>query len=76
MIITHIVNLASGGWDNFLFCDFKGDYTFCRLSVGMELRNIFNVRSYTISELYSVSESTQSLPIRGREVIATVKIKF
>lgn len=67
---------ASAGHDNFFFCDLSGTYTFRKLTLMLSARNLFDVKDYTVTNFSSVNESTRSLPLRGREVIATVKFKF
>ncbi len=67
---------AAAGHDSFLFCDLSGSYTLRKMTFMLSARNLFDVRDYTITNFSSVNESTRSLPLRGREIIATVKFKF
>lgn len=67
---------AAAGHDNFFFCDLSGTYTLRKFTFSLSARNLFDVSDYTVTYFSSVNESTGSLPLRGREIIASLKIKF
>lgn len=66
----------SSGHDNYFFCDFGATYQLKRASFSLTARNLFDVAHYSLSQFSSVNESTNTLPLRGREIMATVKLKF
>ncbi|MCI8997751.1 MAG: TonB-dependent receptor [Muribaculaceae bacterium] len=66
----------TSGHDNYFFCDFGLTYSLKRWSLALTARNIFDVKDYSLSQYTSVNESTRRLPLRGREIMLTVKVKF
>lgn len=66
----------TSGHKNFAFCDIGATYTIKRASFTLSARNLTNQQEYSVSSFSSVNETSSSLPLRGREIIAGIKLKF
>ncbi|MCM1137604.1 MAG: TonB-dependent receptor [Muribaculum sp.] len=81
LTIDFLVTLSTldnytSGHKNFAFCDIGATYTIKRASFTLSGRNLTNQRDYSISTFSSVNETSSSLPLRGREISAGIKLKF
>lgn len=67
---------ASSGHKNFFFCDLGSAYSLRKVTFELTARNIFNMKEYTIRNISSVNRYESSIPLRGCEVMGSVKFKF
>lgn len=61
---------------NFFFLDIKGRYIHKRTEFELNLNNILNNNSFSISELSSVNIYSQQIPLRQREFLFSVRFNF
>lgn len=58
------------------FLDWKCSYKCKRVEYGISMRNLFNRENYSYTFVNGVNSSTLSVPIRGREVLVSVKLSL
>lgn len=63
-------------FDNNFFFDSSVSYDYKRLNFNLSIKNIFNNKSYTITEFSSVNEYIQTFPLRGREIMLSLRLRF
>lgn len=76
-IYGELINMKrENRFDNHFFLDSAVSYDFKRLKFKFDVKNILNIRSYTISEFSSVNEYIQNFPLRGREFMLSIGTSF
>lgn len=67
---------ARGEYLPFLFCDFTGSYQYKRLEFSVAVNNIFNTTLFTLKTLSAANSYEQKIPLRGREFLVSLRVKF
>ena len=60
----------------FTFCDFAGSYQYKRLEFSVAVNNIFNTTLFTLKTLSAANSYEQQIPLRGRDFLVSLRVKF
>lgn len=63
-------------YDSYAFWDISGRYKHKNIESGIIIRNILNKNTYSVMSLSTINSRYQMLPLRGREILFTVKMNF
>ncbi|MDR2969395.1 MAG: hypothetical protein LBV32_07315, partial [Tannerellaceae bacterium] len=61
---------------SFFFIDLTGKIRVGKTEINLTATNLLNRKNYSVTYLYTINTVSQHLPLRGRELLATLKFSF
>ncbi len=68
--------LQKNDFASFFFVDLTGKVRIKKAEINLTASNLLNRKNYSVTYLYTVNTTFQRLPLRGRELLATLTFSF